>query len=247
MSKGNTIIPANIVATTPLDKPLDKAVFAKVLPSKLRVNLTDDMINEVNAVLVNPELRENYRDNILSFTSVLTEGRHTIKAYLAAVKFVSFKLLGSTNLEAYIKTFPERMKRLIDENASDSSINSFTGAYNRTQLVQKIFAQTLTPNHVLNADLYQKALNRQAYLMVHANSEKVQTDAANSLLTQLKMPETQKVELDINVKEDKSIDELRRATLALAAQQRQMLEAGAMTPQQIAHSTIVIEHVNSDD
>jgi hypothetical protein len=92
---------------------------------------------------------------------------------------------------------------------------------------------------VLNQDLYQKALNVQAELMVTAKSEKVRSDAANSLLTHLKMPETQKVELDVKVREDGSISQLRQATLELARAQRLAMEAGQATAEEIAHSRVI--------
>jgi hypothetical protein len=81
----------------------------------------------------------------------------------------------------------------------------------------------------------------QAELMVSARSEKVRSDAANSLLSHLKMPETQKVELEIGVKEDSSIAQLRQATLELARQQRLALEAGQMNAQEVAHTRIVVD------
>jgi hypothetical protein len=81
----------------------------------------------------------------------------------------------------------------------------------------------------------------QADLMVNSGSDKVRCDAANSLLTHLKMPETQKVELEIGVKEDSSIAQLRQATLELARQQRLAMEAGAMNAQEVAHAKIVID------
>jgi hypothetical protein len=99
--------------------------------------------------------------------------------------------------------------------------------------------QTLIPSWVVNQDLYQKALNVQAELMMTARSEKVRSDAANSLLNQLKMPETAKVELDVKVQEDQSINELREATLALARRQREMIESGAMTAGEVAESKVV--------
>ena len=77
--------------------------------------------------------------------------------------------------------------------------------------------------------------------MMNAKSEKVRCDAANSLLTQLKMPETQKVELDIGVKEDGSIAALRATTMELARQQRLMMESGAMNAQEIAHGKLIID------
>ena len=55
------------------------------------------------------------------------------------------------------------------------------------------------------------------------------------------MPETQKVELEIGVKEDSSIAVLRAATLALARQQRLMMESGAMDAQEVAHGRITLD------
>ena len=75
--------------------------------------------------------------------------------------------------------------------------------------------------------------------MLSANSEKVRCDAANSLINALKPPETKKVQLDVGVREDHSIAALREATLALAAQQKQMLQAGATNAQQIAEAKII--------
>ncbi|WP_243430882.1 hypothetical protein, partial [Pseudomonas sp. 51_B] len=104
------------------------------------------------------------------------------------------------------------------------------------------FEQTLVPFWVLNQDMYQKALNVQAELMMSASSEKVRTDAANSLLTHLKPPEIKKVELDIGTKEDSSISQLRQATIELARQQKMLLESGMANAQEIAHS-----HVNKKE
>jgi hypothetical protein len=108
-----------------------------------------------------------------------------------------------------------------------------------------IFEQTLIPSYVLNQDLYQKALNVQAELMVTSHSDKVRCDAANSLLTHLKMPETQKIELEIGVREDSSIAALRQTTLELSRQQRLMMESGAMNAQEVAHSKIQVIDVDA--
>ena len=83
--------------------------------------------------------------------------------------------------------------------------------------------------------------------MVTAKSETVRTDAANSLLTHLKMPEKQKVELEIGVKEDSSIATLRLATLELARQQRLSMEAGQMNAQEVAHSRLQVVDVEAKE
>ena len=106
-------------------------------------------------------------------------------------------------------------------------------------MVTLLYEQTLIPTHILNQDLFQKALNVQAELMVSANSEKVRSDAANSLINALKPPETKKVQLDVGIREDQSIGALREATMALAAQQRLMLQSGTTNAQEVAHAKII--------
>ncbi len=220
------------------DEIISKEQFQEVLPKHVKARVTDEIVNDINLLLKDPVLRENFRDNLFGYTKLLQEGRYKLKGYIAAVKFVSYKLIGNSHLESYIKTFPERYKRLVKEGASNEAISAYATMFNKTQLVNRIYEQTLIPTHVLNADVFQKAINTQAYLMAHANSEKVRTDAANSLLNHLKKPENSKIELDIGFKDDKSIQELREVTLALAQQQRLLIESGS-NAKQIAESKII--------
>jgi hypothetical protein len=215
--------------------------FRSALPDKIKKSINQELIDQVNSTLSDPEMYEAYRDNLLSYTKVMADGRFKVTEYVNAVKYVSHKLMGCTNIEAYSKTFPDKMQRFAAQGVVAKDIASYVTAYNKSKLVNLIFEQTLIPAYVLNQDLYQRALNVQADLMINANSEKVRTDAANSLLTQLKMPEVKKVELDIGVKEDSTIAALRETTLALARQQRLMLESGAMNAQDVAHSKLVID------
>lgn len=209
------------------------------LPDKVKKSINQELIDQINLTLSEPEMYEAYRDNLMSYTRVMADGRFKVQEYVNAVKYVSHKLMGATNIEAYSKTFPDKITRFAAQNVSSKDIASYVTAYNKSKLVNLIFEQTLIPSYVLNQDLYQKALNVQADLMVNAKSEKVRTDAANSLLTQLKMPETQKVELSVGVKEDSSINQLRQATMELARQQRMALESGAMTAREVAVTKVV--------
>jgi len=216
--------------------------FQKVMPAKMKKNINPEFVDQVNNTINNiqdPEMREQYRDNLLSYASVMNDGRFKITQYLSAVRYVGHKLLGDTNDVSYIKTFPDKYNDFITRGVVAKDIASYVSAYNKSKLVNLIMEQTMIPSHVLNMDLYQKALNTQAELMVTASSEKVRTDAANSLLTHLKPPETKKIELDVNLKEDKSIQELRDATMGLAAQQREMMKAGMSAAKEIAESTVI--------
>ena len=215
--------------------------FKSALPDKVKRTVNQELIDQINTTLADPEMYETYRDNLVSYTSVMQDGRFKVSSYIDAVKYVSHKLMGCTNTDAYIKTFPDKYDRFIAQGVASKDIASYVTAYNKNKLVNLIMEQTLIPSYVLNQDLYQKALNVQAELMTTANSEKVRCDAANSLLTHLKMPETQKVELEIGVKEDSSIAALRATTLELSRQQRLMMESGAMNAQEVAHGKLIIE------
>lgn len=215
--------------------------FKRVLPAQFKKSVNPVLIQGVNKIIGDPQFRENYRENLLSYTSVMRDGKFKIEQYIEAVKYVSCKLLGSSNIDAYVKCFPDRYQRMLDNGVNSKDIASAVTAYNKNKLVNLILEQTLIPFHVLNHDMYQKALNVQADLMNTANSEKVRTDAANSILNHLKAPETRKIELDISIGEDKSIDELRATTLELVAQQRKMIEARVMNAKGIAESKLLIE------
>jgi hypothetical protein len=221
--------------------------FKQVLPDKVKKSVNQELIDQVNTTLSDPEMFEAYRDNLLSYTRVMSDGRFKITSYIEAIKYVSHKLMGATNIEAYIKTFTDKYNRFLAQGVTPKDIASYVTAYNKSKLVNLIFEQTLIPSYVLNQDLYQKALNVQADLMITSKSDKVRCDAANSLLTHLKMPETQKVELEIGVREDSSIAALRETTLALSRQQRLMVEAGMMNAQQVAHSKLMVIDVQAKE
>ena len=205
----------------------------------MRKSVNQPLIDSINGLINNPILRENYRDNLLSYTHVLNDGRYKITQYIDAVRYVSHKLMGGTNIQCYCKTFPDRYQNFLDNNVSADDIAKYVSAYNKTKLVNLVLEQTLVPFHVFNADIYQKALNIQAELMVSAKSETVRTKAADSVLTHLKPPETQKIELDLGMKEDKSINDLRSAVLDLVEQQTSMLQSKKMSALDIAHVDII--------
>lgn len=213
--------------------------FQEALPEKMKKSVNKEIIDQINKTLSDPELYEQYRDNLLSYTRVMQDGKFKITQYLDAVKYVGFKLMGMTNQEAYSRAFPEKMARFMLQNVAAKDIASYVTAYNKSKLVTLLYEQTMIPTSILNQDLFQKALNVQAELMMTANSEKVRCDAANSLISALKPPETKKVELNVGMKEDQSISSLREATLELVAQQKQMLQTGLMNAQQVAHSKVI--------
>ena len=226
--------------------PLTVDQFRQALPDKVKKTVNQQLIDKINVTLSDPELYETYRDNLLGYSKIMAEGKFRITNYIDAVKYVGFKLMGKTNIESYTLTFPDKMTGFNSRGVAGKDIASYITAYNKSKLVNLLYEQTLVPFWVLNQDMYQKALNVQAELMITANSEKVRTDAANSLLTHLKPPETKKIELDVSIKEDSSIAQLREATLSLARAQRASMLSGAVDAQYIAESPVVLEGVSHD-
>lgn len=212
----------------------------KALPRNLKNRVNTELVDKLNALVKDPLLRDSFAENMLSYIGVMQDGKYKLNSYIDAVRYVSHKMMGASNIEAYSRTFPDRIKRLTSEGADSKTISSYVAAYNKTQLVNKIMEQTMIPVHILNAHVHQKAINVQASLMVDDEvSAKVRSDAANSLLTHLKPPETTQIEMDINIKEDKTIDALRQSTLALVEQQRQMMEKNTMSAKDVAQSKLI--------
>jgi hypothetical protein len=228
------------MSTVPAVNPLiSEDEIREALPKHLRNSVSSVVIDRINEVLQDNDLRENFTQNFMTYTKVLSEGRFSMDEYVNAVTYVSYKLIGLTNQDAFKQTFPNKYHRYCAEGKSAGAISSFVAAYNKTKLVNLIYEQTLIPTHVLNAHIYQEAINIQADLMRHAKSEKVRSDAANSLMTQLKRPETTKIELDVGVKQSSIIDELRDAVNALTVQQRNAIQSGSVTAGSILGEKII--------
>ena len=220
-------------------------VLKHSLPDKFKNSVNDELLNNINNTLSDPDLYETYRDNFLSYMSVLNDGRYKITDYLNAVKYCTQRLMGKSQIDSYIVTFPDRYNTMIQNGKSSKDISSIVTVYNKSKLVNAIMEQSLIPSYILNQDLYQKAINVQAELMNTASSEKVRSDAANSLLTHLKPPETKKVELDIGLKHGNEVEQLRNVIAELAGKQRKFIEAGVVTAKETAEQRLigkVIEH-----
>lgn len=226
---------------------LTAAEFKQALPAKFHSQINQQTIDTINKILVEPEMAEFYRNNFIDYSYILQDGKYSITDYVNAIKYCSFKIAGLTNKDAYIKTFPDRYKAHLAKGTSDKAIDSYIHAYNKTKLVTAILEQAYIPSWLLNQDAYQRAINVQLDLMMNADSEKVKSDAANSILNHLKPPETNKIQLDIGLSGAKdTLDDLRKTMKDLASMQHQQISNGNVDARTIAESKI-IEHVARED
>ena len=218
---------------------------AKALPANLKGLATQNLADQINNAVSDPVVAEQIRNNFISYTGVLQEGRFKTEDYLNAVIYVSHKLMGMSNQDAYFKTFPQRHAALVAKGTSNKDIAAYVAAYNRGKLVNLILEQTLVPTWVLNQDIYQRAINTQADLMMHANSEMVRTTAANSILTHLTKPKEAGPLINLDMRETSGMEELKGMLTTLAQKQKELIESGATT-KSIAEQNI-IEGKRSDD
>jgi hypothetical protein len=224
-------------------------VLKKAAPPALRGRIDQNFVDTINQASTDPEYCEIIKENALSYINVLREGKFQLDQYLNAVKYVCYKNMGDSNISAYVKTFPTKYQNFLTKKTEQKDIARYVTAFNQSKLVNLIFEQTAIPLHILNQTKKQDAINQLAYLMKNAKSEKVQQESANSLLTHLKTPDDSKLEIDVTIKEDKTINALKKTMRELVQQQVVGLESGTMTAQQIGHSTIIeaeFEEVDDD-
>ena len=211
----------------------------KALPANLKSAATQAFTDQINNIVADPLVAEQVKNNFISYTSVLKEGKFKTEDYLHAVTYVSFKLMGLSNQDAYFRTFPQRHAALVAKGTTSKDIAAYVSAYNRGKLVNLILEQTLVPTWVLNQDLYQKALNTQADLMINAQSEMVRTTAANSILTHLAKPKEAGPLINLDMRETSGMNELKDMLRTLAERQREAIQEGGLTTKDIAEQKVI--------
>ena len=219
--------------------PITKELVARALPGNLKSAATDQLADMINQISTDPLIAEQIRDNFLSYTSVLKDGKFKVEDYLNAVAYCSYKLMGDSNQDAYFKTFPQRYANLVAAGRTPKEISAYVSAYAKGQLVNKIMEQTLVPSWVLNQHMYQAALNTQFKIMTDEDvSPKVRSDAADSLLTHLAKPKEAGPLINIDMGETSGMNELKDALARMAQQQQTLINAGVST-KEIAAQDIV--------
>lgn len=216
---------------------LTREVIEKALPANLKNAVTPDLVAKLNSVTMDQVVAENVRENFISYTGVLRDGKFKTEDYLNAVTFVSYRLMNHSNKDSYIKTFPERYVQLLKDGRSDKDIAAYVSGYAKGKLVNMILEQSLVPTWVLNQDLFQKALNTQAEIMsdplVLARDR---VAAANSILTHLTKPKEAGPLVNIDMRENSGMNELKNTLTALAQEQGRLIQQGVTAKEIVGRS-----------
>ena len=200
--------------------------WRRIFPKKRKEFINQELVDLINDAEARGDFDGFLEENIISFQSILQDGRYKVKDFVKAVEYCCYYLNGDDQAEAYVKTFPEKVKRRILEGKSAYA----TGApamYHRGQLVQKILAQMQIPTRMIHRHKLDDAIMTQYNLMMSPRtSDRIKMECASSLMTFLKEPEDQKVELEIGIKKDESAKALESKLLELADAQVEAFKRG---------------------
>ena len=217
---------------------IELAAVKKQLPKWHRTMLTQEFLDKMEASVKDTAIAEQFKENFITFLNVLSKGRYKMEDYISAVKYVSFKLLGYSNIKAYSSTFPERYQRLVD--AGQEKIDAYVAMYNKNKLVMLIYEQTMVPTYVLNAPLHQEALNELARMIRDPDTRGMtKVKACEAILAYTKPPEVVKGEITIGIDQQDTISELRETTEQLAATYKALLERKVKSLQDVAEADII--------
>ena len=188
----------------PQENKLSLVQVREAVPKSLRSNVTQELVNTLNSLGNAPEEGKLIRDNFLSFSDILKNGSYKTQDYINAVIYVSYKIMGLTNTEAYYHTFPDRQLKLKARGASSKDVSAYVAAFNRGELVQQ---------------------------MRNAKSERVRFMAADSLMSHLAKPENSNIQtgVNININSYAGIDDLTAKIQELSLLQKKAIDNGVST------------------
>ena len=208
------------------------------LPEKSAKHVSSALVDHINKIVNEPESREYFRQNLMNYNTVLQEGKYTITAYVSAVMYVSYKMMGYSNIDAFARTFPDKMERYKKERKSQDEIHNFVSGYNRTKIVVSITTKARVPAYILNMDIHQESINVLADIMRNGKNEMAKVKAASDLMNYLTPPEDSAIKVDVGV-EHTFLTNVKDALKDLVAQQRSAVAAGHVTAVDMANARII--------
>ncbi len=220
---------------------LSLPVVHSQLTKAQQLTVTQDVLDEINKLAEDPMYGEEFLDVYMQHMAVLEDAPNGTHArYVNAVKFFILVESGESLTDAYVKIFPERVdsRRRANPDNYMRIVNGEASRFNASHLVSEIRRIATVPVQLIHRHLLHEAILEQANLMRTARSEMVRQKAAATLITELKPTEEQQISVKVDDGSSSVIEELRKATEALAAREHQAVMAG-VPMKQIAESTII--------
>lgn len=236
----------NILSPTDIE-PLTMEYLETILGKKrVDAEVKKSVLERMNIIIKNehPDIAKYFRDTCIDVIDTMfgIGSKISLRDYVNAALFVTYRAAGSSKIQAYTKVFPERVQRMQREQQNMGHLNSYADIYSKGKAVVDIQAKVMLPVYLVCHDLFFQALRVTTEIMTDDRvSPKVRVDAANNIMTYTRPPEMKKNELSINIQENDDILQLKEAMLLLAQNQSKQIDGGAYTVVDASKQTIYIE------
>jgi len=211
------------------------------LLKQLKVNTKKEFTIEEGGLIekiINEEEFDStdFKESLITFSDVLKSNKRTNAIdYIKAVQFCSHMSIGSSQYDAYVKTFPDR----VAAKSGEGTVRASASIYHKTQLVQGILSMAQVPAHLIFMSERHKAIEKLVSLMNNEDAtHRIQMESADKILSHIKPPEESKITLDVNVNND-ALDSLEKAIETLATNQVKSISDGKNTAQDVVDAELV--------
>ena len=176
----------------------------ELFPSK-RKTINEGTVKLLNETLANPDFNPStFIKHIVDYQNVMINSGASMKEYLNAVKFCAYLESEMSIVEAYRraragdKFVQDRINAKSDTTAY-AELAFQAQRYKKSKLVRELLTQTDMPLYLMFQASRYKAVATLAREMEEAPLSKDRIAAADKLLTHVKPPETQNVELQVGM------------------------------------------------
>lgn len=232
---------------------LTLAAVQSQLNGHQKLMVDEETIAEINKLVHDPEYGPEFLESYLECLNVLAEApRNNHKQYVNAMKFFTLVEARNSLTDAYVKTFPDRFNNRAKGNPTlppeevKQLLRGEASRYNGSKMLAEVRRVATIPVQLIHRHLLHEAILETANLMKNARSEMVRAKAADTLIRELKPAEDQVLNVKVDDGSSSVIDELHKATKALAAQQHEAVMAGVPL-QQISKSKIYTVEEDDDE
>lgn len=222
-----------------MGKELTVAELQQALPTKKNV-ITKEAVDILNQCINDPEFQgESLLQTASTYEGVLKGTRASVPEYLNAIRFCAYMTTNDSNYtEAYKKVFAgrdfvkERM-HLPSDHPKYAELTSAASRYRRTKLVVDILTASQVPLDMIFTGQRYKAVGVLAQIMENGKYDRDKINAAKELLAATKGAENVKLDLGVSVATENAVEQLNRQLAEAAARQRDALEKGISTLEEI--------------
>lgn len=205
----------------------------ETLPESMQRYATKAVLNQINDICEDSTKAAEIRKNVLTYSSILNEGKFKMRDYINAVAYVSFTAMGHTYEEAYALTFPERYSRLKKKGTTKKDFSAYVSGYRANKLVKLVAQQAMIPTWLLFGDVYQEAIQVQRGLMLDRSvSDMVRQKAAADIMDKFAPPieaTENAVSTNTVVSKESAVVILQNALSEMASQELKSINQGAST------------------